>query len=57
MEGAAIGQVASQFHTPFVVIRAMSDVGDENASVSFDEFIVEAGKRSASMLLAFLAAL
>ncbi|KRM87941.1 5'-methylthioadenosine/adenosylhomocysteine nucleosidase [Lacticaseibacillus thailandensis] len=57
MEGAAVGQVATQFHTPFVVIRAMSDVGDENASVSFDEFIIDAGKRSAAMLLAFLAAL
>lgn len=57
MEGGAIGQVATQFKTPFVVIRAMSDTGDENASVSFDEFIVEAGKRSAAMLLAFLKAL
>lgn len=54
MEGAAIGQVASQFQLPFVVIRAMSDVGDENASVSFDEFIIEAGKKSALMLLAFI---
>lgn len=57
MEGGAIGQVATQFKVPFVVIRAMSDVGDENASVSFDEFIIEAGKRSAAMLLAFLKAL
>lgn len=57
MEGGAIGQVASQFKTPFVVIRAMSDVGDENAGVSFDEFIIDAGKRSAAMLLAFLKAL
>lgn len=54
MEGAAIGQVANQFGLPFVVIRAMSDVGDENASVSFDEFIIDAGKKSAAMLLAFL---
>ncbi len=57
MEGGAIGQVANQFKIPFVVIRAMSDVGDENASVSFDEFIVDAGKRSAAMLMAFLRAL
>lgn len=54
MEGAAIGQVATQFGVPFVVIRAMSDVGDENAGQSFDEFIIDAGKRSAAMLLAYL---
>ena len=54
MEGAAIGQVATQFGIPFVVIRAMSDVGDEDAGVTFDEFIVEAGQKSAAMLLNFL---
>ncbi|WP_125703143.1 5'-methylthioadenosine/adenosylhomocysteine nucleosidase [Lacticaseibacillus daqingensis] len=54
MEGAAIGQVASQFHVPFVVIRAMSDTGDESASVNFDTFIIEAGKQSAAMLLAYI---
>ncbi|KRM72523.1 5'-methylthioadenosine/adenosylhomocysteine nucleosidase [Lacticaseibacillus brantae] len=54
MEGAAIGQVAKEFNTPFVVIRAMSDVGDESASVNFDDFIIDAGKQSAQMLLAFL---
>lgn len=52
MEGAAVGQVAHQFKTPYVVVRAMSDVGDENAGVSFDDFIIDAGKRSAQMLLA-----
>lgn len=57
MEGAAIGQVAVQFNKPFVVIRAMSDVADEEAGVSFDDFILEAGKKSAEMLLVFLKAL
>lgn len=54
MEGAAIAQVAAQFNVPFVVIRAMSDVGDENASVNFDEFIIEAGKQSGAMVLELL---
>ncbi|WP_461224188.1 5'-methylthioadenosine/adenosylhomocysteine nucleosidase [Lacticaseibacillus suihuaensis] len=54
MEGAAIGQVATQFHVPFVVIRAMSDGGNEEASVNFDDFIIEAGKQSAAMLLAYI---
>lgn len=55
MEGAAVGQVAHQFDVPYVVVRAMSDVGDENANQSFSEFIVEAGKQSATMLLNLLA--
>lgn len=54
MEGAAIAQVAYQFSVPFLIIRAMSDVGDENAGQSFDEFIIEAGKKSANMILNFL---
>ena len=51
MEGAAVGQVATDQQVPYVVVRAMSDTGDEEAGVSFDEFIIEAGKRSAAMLL------
>ena len=51
MEGAAIGQVAHQFKVPYVVIRAMSDVGNQDAEVNFDQFIVQAGQRSAQMLL------
>lgn len=52
MEGAAVGQVAHQFGVPYMVVRAISDVGDENAGISFDDFVIEAGKRSANMLLA-----
>lgn len=51
MEGAAVGQVATDHQIPYVVVRAMSDTGDEDAGVSFDEFIIDAGKRSAKMLL------
>ena len=54
MEGAAVAQVCAQFNTPFVVIRSMSDVGDENASVNFDEFVLQAGRKSVTMLLNFL---
>lgn len=57
MEGAAIAHVAHQFKVPFVVIRAMSDVGDEEASVNFDEFILEAGRKSAEMVIALIEAL
>lgn len=51
MEGAAVGQVANDHHVPYVVVRAMSDTADEDAGVSFDEFIIQAGRRSAQMLL------
>lgn len=57
MEGAAVGQVATEFGVPFVVIRAMSDVGDEDAQSSFDAFILQAGRQSAQMLLNYLAGL
>lgn len=51
MEGAAVGQVAHQFNVPYVVVRAMSDTGDEDANQSFSEFLVQAGHQSAQMLL------
>lgn len=55
MEGAAVGQVATDHNVPYVVVRAMSDTGDEDAGVSFDQFIIEAGQRSAKMLLQLFA--
>lgn len=54
MEGAAIAQAAQAAGKPFLVIRAMSDTAQGDASITFDEFIIEAGKRSAQTLLAFL---
>ena len=57
MEGAAIAQAAQTLDLPFLVIRAMSDNANHEASISFDEFIIEAGRRSAQVLLAFLKAL
>ena len=45
MEGAAMA-AASQFNIPFLVVRAMSDTADGEATQSFDEFIDEAGKIS-----------
>ena len=54
MEGAAIAQAAVNTGKPFLVIRAMSDTAQGDANITFDEFIMEAGKRSAQTLLAFL---
>ena len=54
MEGAAIAQAAHALNLPFLVVRAMSDNANHEASVSFDEFIVEAGCRSAQALMTLL---
>lgn len=50
MEAAAIAQTCAQFGLPFVVIRAVSDVADEKADVSFDEFLQTAAVHSAEMV-------
>lgn len=55
MEGAAIAQAAYSLNLPSLVVRAMSDTADHEAQQSFDEFIIEAGQRSAQMVLAGLA--
>ena len=54
MEGAAVAQAAQAAGKPFLVIRAMSDTAQGDANITFDEFVVEAGKRSAQTLLALL---
>lgn len=54
MEGAAIAQAAHSIGLPFMVVRAMSDTASHDANITFDEFILEAGKRSAEALIAFL---
>jgi len=54
MEGAAVAQAAHAAGRPFMVIRAMSDTADHAANISFDEFIGEAGERSARTLITFL---
>lgn len=54
MEGAAIAQAAHSIGLPFIVIRAMSDTAAHDANITFDEFIITAGRQSAKVLLKFL---
>ncbi|WON76332.1 5'-methylthioadenosine/S-adenosylhomocysteine nucleosidase [Serratia sp. UGAL515B_01] len=54
MEAAAIAHVCYQFGTPFVVVRAISDVADHQSHMSFDEFLVVAAKQSSLMVNAML---
>ncbi|MGT2887709.1 5'-methylthioadenosine/adenosylhomocysteine nucleosidase [Streptococcus didelphis] len=54
MEGAAIAQAAYATGKPFIVVRAMSDTAAHDANITFDQFIIEAGRQSAQTLLHFL---
>lgn len=56
MEGAAIAQTAHYFDIPFAVVRAISDNANGEAGLTFDEFIVEAGRQSAEVLVKFFKA-
>ncbi|AWK40839.1 5'-methylthioadenosine/S-adenosylhomocysteine nucleosidase [Photorhabdus laumondii subsp. laumondii] len=57
MEAAAIGHVCHQYNTPFVVVRAISDVADKESHISFDEFLAVAARQSTLMVNAMLATL
>lgn len=54
MEAAAIAHVCHLFSTPFVVVRAISDVADQQSHISFDEFLLVAAKQSSLIVNAML---
>ena len=51
MEGAAIAQTAWQNNIPCAIVRAISDLADGSATLSFEEFEAIAAERSANLLL------
>ncbi len=51
MEGAAIAQVCYLNHTPYVIIRAISDKEDGSVVMEFDQFKEQAAVRCASIVL------
>lgn len=51
MEAAGVAQICYQFGTPFVVIRALSDIAGKQSDVSFDEFLPIAAKHSTEIVL------
>ncbi|AGN87239.1 MULTISPECIES: 5'-methylthioadenosine/S-adenosylhomocysteine nucleosidase [Enterobacteriaceae] len=50
MEATAIAHVCHNYSVPFVVVRAISDVADQESHLSFDEFLVVAAKQSSLMV-------
>lgn len=57
MEGTAVAQTCYQYDVPFIVIRAVSDGGDDEANISFDEFIIQAGRDSGKLVVEFIQAI
>ena len=55
MEGAAVGHAAFMYEKPFLIIRTMSDAADDDADETYDNFIDEAAKTSAEIILHMLA--
>lgn len=52
METAAIGQAAWRNKVPFVSVRCISDLADDDGAMSFDQFEVIAAKRVADIVMA-----
>ncbi|MBV1789915.1 5'-methylthioadenosine/S-adenosylhomocysteine nucleosidase [Marinobacterium sp. D7] len=51
MEAAAIAQTCHRFGTPFIVIRALSDIAGKQSEVSFEQFLDKAAHHSAEMVI------
>jgi len=55
MEGASIAHVCSEFNTPFIVIRSISDlVNNPKNEMTFDEYLHKASDRSAKFCFNFM---
>lgn len=46
MEGSAVAQVCEANKVPFVIIRCLSDIANENASIEFEKFCPYAARNS-----------
>lgn len=57
MEGAAIGQTCFMLDTPFLVIRSLSDIAGKESSISFPEYLEQAGKHSAELVMTMISEL
>ncbi|MFG6114245.1 5'-methylthioadenosine/S-adenosylhomocysteine nucleosidase [Halobacillus sp. MO56] len=54
MEAAAIAQVCFKYGTPFVIIRALSDIAGKESNISFDKFLETAAANAATIIMNML---
>lgn len=54
MEGAAVAQVCFLCNVPFLIIRSISDVPNNDNQITFDEFLLEASDKVADYLVKML---
>lgn len=57
MEGAAIAQVCHLNHTPWVIVRAISDCADDSEEVSYNTFVKSAALTCARIVRAIISRL
>lgn len=57
MEGASVAQVCAKWQIPFVIIRSISDIADNDAKVDFREFTPLAAARAGQVVRGILHAL
>ena len=50
MEGAAVAQICESYGIPFLIIRSMSDLANEDADVDFQTFVVHAAQNSSELV-------
>lgn len=54
MEGGVIGHICVRNNIPFGILRAISDGGDDEASLSFPEFAALAARNSIEVMKKFV---
>lgn len=54
MEGAAVAQVATANGVPFLIVREVSDLAENDAASCSDNFLEKAARRSAKLLIAMV---
>lgn len=57
MEAGSIAQVCYRFEVPFIIFRALSDIAGKESSISFQEFLEQAGVQSANRVIDMVTAL
>ena len=50
MEGASIAQVCYLSHIPFVIIRSISDVPNDDNVITYEEFLIQSSKKVAKYM-------